>query len=237
MQSVITESAGQDTAHRAPKKYQIIYADPPWKYSFAPSKKMKIENHYKTLSVDEICTIVPPAEKNSVLFLWSTSPKLIEAIRVINAWGFSYTTHAIWDKGSRGMGYWFLGQHEMLIVAKRGQFSPPAPAMRCGSMLRYPNQNRLARINGKCNVHSLKPWEIRAMISRWYPECSKLEMFARQKTEGWDIWGNEISNDVEIEESPVLGEEVPAQNTVEICHTAPNSGRDAMPLDIFDGVQ
>lgn len=178
------------------KLYDVIYADPAWRYDFSKSDSRQIENQYPTMTVDEICALEIPAKKNSVLYLWATSPKLLEALKVINAWGFEYKSHAIWDKGSSGIGYWFRGQHELLIAATKGKVSPPKPDLRCGSLLRYPNQNRLARINGKCNHHSLKPWEIREMIKRWFPTHDRLELFAREKTEGWDVWGNQVDNSI-----------------------------------------
>jgi len=66
--------------------------------------------------------------------------------------------------------------------------------------------------------HSQKPEEVRNRIVEMFGDIPRIELFARQRVEGWDAWGNEI------EESPVLGEESPAQNTMEICHTAPNTG-------------
>jgi site-specific DNA-methyltransferase (adenine-specific) len=180
------------------KKYQIIYADPPWRYDFAGTSNRKIENKYQTMSIEELCGLKIPADDNSVLYLWATAPKLPEALRLIEAWGFKYKSQAVWDKGSPAMGYWFRGQHEILIAATRGKMSPPPADKRCGSMLRYPNQSRLARIDGKCNAHSRKPWEIRAMIARWYPGMNMVELFAREKTEGWDSWGNEVECDLAL---------------------------------------
>jgi len=103
------------------KKYQVIYADPPWRYSFSKSKSRKIENQYPTMSVEEICAMDIPSDDNAVLYLWATSPKLLEAIKVMEAWGFTYKTHAIWDKEKVGMGYWFRGQHEILMVGVKRQ--------------------------------------------------------------------------------------------------------------------
>jgi len=72
------------------KKYQIIYADPPWLYSFSKSDSRKIENQYETMTLDDIKNIKIPAEDNSVLYLWVTVPKLLEGIEVMKAWGFTY---------------------------------------------------------------------------------------------------------------------------------------------------
>ena len=169
------------------KKYQVIYADPPWRYNFSKSKSRKIENHYPTMSLESICNLSIPFDDNAVLYLWATSPKLLEALKVMSAWGFEYKSHAIWDKGKVGMGYWFRGQHELLLVGVRGKFSPPVASSRISSV-----------IYEKRGVHSVKPSFIRDLISNWYSNYNKLELFARGKCEGWDVWGNEVESDIEI---------------------------------------
>jgi N6-adenosine-specific RNA methylase IME4 len=163
------------------KKYSIIYADPPWRYEHPISDSRKIENQYPTMSLEEIKNIVPPADSNCALFMWVTAPKVGEAIEIINAWGFVYRTCAVWDKLEIGMGYWFRNQHELLFVAVKGKISPPDPSERISSLLKF-----------KIKEHSKKPKEIRSYLSKWYPERSKIELFSRDKIEGWDCWGNEI---------------------------------------------
>jgi len=170
------------------KQYQVIYADPPWRYSFSKSKSRKIENKYPTMDIEDICNIEVPSAKDAVLYMWATAPKLQEAFKVIEAWGFEYKTHAIWDKEKIGMGYWFRGQHELLMVAVKGQFSPPKSSLRIGSVIR-----------GQRGMHSSKPNKIRDYLTICYNDYNKLEMFARTKTEEWDVFGNEILPDVEIE--------------------------------------
>lgn len=171
--------------------FGVIYCDPPWRYDFAACEETSIEKHYPTMATEEICALKVPAEKNCVLYMWATAPKLLDAIAVMNAWGFQYKTHAIWDKQRSGMGYWFRGQHELLMVATRGKVSPPAPELRTSSLLSYPR--------GK---HSSKPDKVRELIAAWFPVSRKLEMFARPwtemwpKLEGWETWGNELPNDV-----------------------------------------
>ncbi len=173
--------------HESTKKYQIIYADPPWQYNFAPRKSVAIEFHYPTMTLDQICALQVPSEDNAVLYLWATAPKLLEALAVMKAWGFTYKTQAVWDKGRTGMGYWFLGQHEILLVGTKGQFSPPPPHLRKSSVL-YERRG----------VHSKKPSKVRQLIGEWFPQQSKLELFAREKTPGWDVWGNEVESDIEL---------------------------------------
>jgi N6-adenosine-specific RNA methylase IME4 len=170
------------------KKYEVIYADPPWRYDFSTTKNRDIENKYPTMSVDEICNLEVPRDDNSVLYLWATAPKLLEALKVMDSWGFTYKTHLIWDKEIIGMGYWFRGQHELLLIGTRGKFSPPTPSERISSLMRE-----------KRTKHSKKPNVIRDYIAKWFPACAKLEMFAREKFPGWDSWGNEIESDITLE--------------------------------------
>lgn len=172
------------------KKYQIIYADPPWRYNFSKKTVDSIEAHYPTMSLEEIKNLNIPAEDNSVLYLWATAPKILEALGVMESWGFTYKTQAIWDKGGLGLGYWFRGQHEILLVGTKGKFSPPFNKLRVGSVFRIDK--------GK---HSKKPNKIRELIDLWYPECSKLELFAREKVEGWSVWGNEVESDIKLKEN------------------------------------
>lgn len=167
------------------KKYQIILADPPWKYDFSKDNADKIEVHYPTMSLDKICAIQVPSEDNAVLYLWATAPKLLEALEVMKRWGFTYKTQAIWDKTWIGMGYWFRGQHEILLVGTKGKFSPPISTARESSVYRE-----------KKSKHSKKPQYFRDLLNRQFPDKTKLEMFAREKSEGFDCWGNEIKSDI-----------------------------------------
>ena len=171
------------------KKYQIIYADCPWRYDFSKDNSDKIEVHYPTMSLEEICSLQIPADNNAVLYLWATAPKLIEALKVMESWGFTYKTNMVWDKDWIGMGYWFRGQHELLLVGVKGKFSPPKEN-RVSSVLREKRTN-----------HSKKPEIVRNWINLWYPNYSKIELFARppknllfenESYKGWDVWGNEV---------------------------------------------
>ena len=164
-------------------KYQIIYADPPWRYEHPPigASNRSIENHYPTMTIDEIKSLPIPADDNAVLFLWATAPKLKECIDVMLAWGFQYRTCMVWDKDIIGMGYWFRNQYELLLVGLRGKFSPPIPSDRPSSVWRE-----------RRTKHSKKPDGIRDWIGRCFPLATKLELFARQKTDGWDVFGNEV---------------------------------------------
>jgi len=168
------------------KKYKIIYADPPWKYDFSNTNNRKIENKYPTMTQKELCNLKVPSDDNCILYLWATAPKLLEAIEVMKAWGFTYKTHAIWDKKIIGMGYWWRGQHELLLVGVKGKMSPPQQEFRKSSV--YSEQR------GK---HSEKPDEFRQNIIKSYPTLLKIELFARERHEGWDAWGNEVPDETQ----------------------------------------
>ncbi len=129
----------------------------------------------KNLKVKEI------ADKNSVLFLWATVPLLSEAIQVMEAWGYRYKTMITWRKiMSLGMGYYFRGQTEHLLVGIRGKVK----AFRC----QKPNF-----IQARVERHSQKPEEFRKLIEEAMPESlDRIELFARRRSDGWDVWGNEI---------------------------------------------
>jgi N6-adenosine-specific RNA methylase IME4 len=162
-------------------KYEVIYADPPWRYDFSETKVRDIENQYPTMDLESIKALKIPSSDNSVLFLWATAPKLPEAFEVMEAWGFSYKTCSVWDKEKIGMGYWFRGQHELLLVGTKGQVSPPPPQARESSVYR---ESR--------GEHSAKPKRYYEMIESMFPGKAYLELFARSKhSDDWEVWGNQ----------------------------------------------
>ena len=163
-------------------EFNLVYADPPWDYDFAETQSRDLANHYPTMKIDEICEMQVPFAADSLLLLWATAPKLREAFMVIDAWGLTYKTHAIWDKQKIGMGYWFRGQHELLFVATKGNFSPPEPDHRHSSIFSYSRTK-----------HSAKPVEFIEWIDSAFSEAKKLELFARTAREGWSQWGNQIN--------------------------------------------
>lgn len=164
--------------------YDVIYADPPWCYeNRCPSGN--VHEQYDTMDDDDICGLCPPAAKRAVLYLWATAPRLPTALDVMLAWGFAYKSCAIWDKKRTGIGYWFLGQHEILMVGTRGNVSPPVPTLRISSVIRC-GRGR----------HSAKPEYVRDMIEKWFPNAKRLEMFSRLKRPGWDVFGNQVEHDL-----------------------------------------
>lgn len=173
-------------------KYSIIYADPPWAYLWGTGKDgghFAPEKHYRTMSTDEICSL--PVKQlratNCALFLWATMPTLPDATRVMAAWGFKYKTAAfVWVKTRkdgeplRGMGSYTKSNAEIVLLGMRGHIKSVDKTV--PQILMHP---RLG--------HSVKPPEIRDRImSLFGSDLSHIELFARQRCEGWDSWGDEV---------------------------------------------
>jgi N6-adenosine-specific RNA methylase IME4 len=131
----------------------------------------------------DICAlpIADLAADDSVLFLWATSPKLQEALTVIEAWEFRYITCMIWDKEWIGPGYYARQCHELLLICKRGALPVPLPENRPPSVY-----------HERRTEHSKKPVYFYEMIEKMYPGLSKVELFAREARAGWTAWGNEL---------------------------------------------
>lgn len=177
------------------KKYNIIYADPPWRYERS-GVQGAAEKHYPTMAVDELCKL-PVSEiaaDDSILFLWATFPQLREALQVIRAWGFSYKSVAfVWLKQNKsgkgwfyGLGYWTRGNSEICLLATKGH--PKRQSNRVHQFIISPLRG-----------HSQKPDEARDKIIELVGDLPRVELFAREKTGGWDVWGNEVDCDLEIE--------------------------------------
>lgn len=174
--------------------YQIIYADPPWRYD-QKGLQGAAEKHYSTMSLEDICRL--PIEsisaKDSILFLWATFPQLPAALRVISAWGFKYKTVAfLWLKKNRkadswffGLGFWTRGNAEVCLLATRGH-----PRRKSNKV----HQFIISPIEG----HSKKPDITRDKIVELAGDVPRIELFARQTTPGWDVWGNEVTSSITL---------------------------------------
>lgn len=164
-------------------KYQVIYADPPWKYGNSmPEYFTEQANHYPLMTIREICDmpIKSIADNNAVLFLWVTSPILEESFEVIKSWGFSYKTSFVWDKIKHNMGHYSSVRHEILLLCIRGS---------------YPIQNKKlydSVLSLERTEHSKKPDFYYSMIEDIYGNSNKIELFSRNKREGWNVFGNQI---------------------------------------------
>ena len=186
VQDVVRQEKKEELQKLEPPKgkYRVIYADPPWSYGDkrAPSSG-GCEEHYITMSIDEICSlpISELAEENSVLFLWTTSPLIQEAFEVIKAWGFKYKAMFVWDKVKHNMGHYNSVRHELLLLCTKGSCLPDNNKL-------YDSVQSVERTE----KHSEKPEEFRNIINDLYKYGNKIELFSRKKNEGWKVWGNEI---------------------------------------------
>lgn len=179
------------------KKYNIIYADPPWQYRDKRTGKGKhnpngaggAEKHYKTMKTDDICNlpIKDIAGDNCMLFLWTTAPMIFEAEKVIKAWGFDYKTFGfVWVKTTNdgkkvrgdGMGSYTVQNAEYCLIALKGKYWRDNTGVK--QMLMCPKRE-----------HSKKPDETRQRILDLCGDLPRIELFARQHADGWDCWGNE----------------------------------------------
>lgn len=179
------------------KKYNIIYADPPWQYKVYSKKGLgrSAENHYSTMSLEDIQSLPVGnlAENDCALFLWTTIPLLKDCFSVIKSWGFEYKTVAfVWIKLNKksdtlfwGMGHWTRANAELCILATKGHTKRQSASV---------HQVILSRIE----EHSKKPDETRNRIVELVGDLPRIELFARQKNDGWDAWGNEVECDIDL---------------------------------------
>lgn len=166
-------------------KYQVIYADPPWKYN-DECKDGAIQTggatrHYPVMTIEELNNLKIPSSDNAVLFLWVTSPLLEECFKVINSWGFQYKASFVWDKIKHNMGHYNSVRHEFLLICTKGNFVPEHPKLYDSVITEE-----------KTKKHSEKPEIVYEIIETLYPNVKYLELFARNKKEGWDSWGIEV---------------------------------------------
>ena len=161
-------------------KFNVIYCDPAWEYSNS-GFDMSAENHYQTMSTEDICKlqIEDLAAENCILFMWVTNPLLEDAFKVIESWGFKYKTNFVWIKNKHTAGFYIYGQHELLLIAVKGSMLPIGDKPK-------------SIITGENKVHSKKPDVVYEIIESMFPEMKYLELFARQKRDGWESWGNEL---------------------------------------------
>ncbi len=164
-------------------KYRVIYADPPWKYGDELIETYGgAEKHYPTMRISELCDLPVGdiADENSVLFLWVTSPLLEDSFKLINSWGFNYKSSFVWDKVKHNMGHYNSVRHELLLIATKGSCTPDEKKL-------FDSVQSIERTR-----HSEKPEEFRQIIETLYKHGNKVELFARKKTSGWEVYGNEV---------------------------------------------
>lgn len=185
---MVAEKGRASAPGRLVRAYPVYYADPPWKFgvrSEVTGREKSAENHYPTLTTEEILALMVPligggAERTAVLFLWATNAMLLDGLRVMEACGFAYVHHWIWDKVDIGTGYWGRDRHEILLIGRRGDVAAPLP----GSQPDTIHAEKKGR-------HSAKPDFYAETIERLYPGIARIELFARHARPGWDVWGFE----------------------------------------------
>lgn len=183
------------------KKYQVIYADPPWDYGGKmqyDKTTIKSENEgfkreiflssasfkYPTLKLKELMLLDVNgiASEDCILFMWTTGPQFANAVKLGEAWGFEYKTVAfVWDKMVHNPGRYTLSQTEFVLAFKKGKFPTPRGAR---------NIRQLVQIHR--GDHSEKPLQVMDGITKMFPQQNKIELFARNNYVGWDNWGLEI---------------------------------------------
>lgn len=172
------------------KKYNIIYADPPWTYKDkASAGKRGASYKYMVQDQNWICNL--PVQNitadHCVLFIWTTMPQLPNVFEVINSWGFVYKTcgftwvkkNKIKDSWFMGMGNWTRSNSELCLLAVKGK-------------PKRVNASILSVIDTPIESHSKKPDAVKDHIVTLCGNLPRIELFARQRTQGWDVWGNEL---------------------------------------------
>ena len=180
------------------KKYNIIYADPPWKFNnknTGGSMKSGASAHYDVMSLEDIkkLPIKNIADDNCILFMWWVASQGQAAMDVVEAWGFEIKTMTgfVWVKKTKlnkfffGMGFWTRAGAECCLIATKGK---PKPI----------NRSIRSVIEAKVGKHSKKPHIFRRQIIKLCGKLPRIELFARKKFTGWDSFGNEIKSDISL---------------------------------------
>ena len=176
------------------KKYNIIYADPPYKvsanYQSNNRKFLNINNYYPTMTIEQIknLDVKSITDKDCILFMWVCDSFLKDCIDIIESWGFEYRTIGFnWIKKYKSGSFCYnfskytLKSHEICLIGIKGKLKN----------LKKKN-NVKSLVIAERTIHSKKPDEVRNRIVELCGDLPKIELFARQKVQGWDSWGNEV---------------------------------------------
>jgi N6-adenosine-specific RNA methylase IME4 len=170
-------------------KYGVILADPPWAYEYSHKSFKRVDDHYPTMSLEEICDmgtdIRSLAGKNCTLFLWIPSPHLDKFPAVLDAWGFRYCTTWVWNKQGYSYGHYGSIDHELLIIGGKGKATPTCDLRTTAKVSSVQSIEKTG--------HSAKPVEYYSLIERFYPDRKYLELFSRnaEPRKRWSYWGDE----------------------------------------------
>ena len=170
------------------KKYQVIYADPPWNVDMVRFGKDKGKRftHYQVMKTKDICKMkFDFIDEQAVIFMWATHTFLHDAFHVIDSWGFKYMSCVTWAKNGGMVNWGFNRTTEFLLFGYKG----PCPR----SLLS--GKSFPCLVSEKRGIHSEKPNIFRELIRAKFKEGNAIELFARKKAAGWDAWGNEIDQE------------------------------------------
>lgn len=198
------------------KKFCVILADPEWRfvpYSSETGMDRAADNHYPTSPLEVIKSrpVGDIAADDAALLLWAVVPMLPQALEVMAAWGFAYKSHAVWMKDQVGTGYWFRNQHEVLLLGTRGQIPAPAMGDQFRSALAYP-----------VGEHSAKPPFAHEIAEAYWPNLPKIELNARTRRPGWEVWGLEAPDDVHAASEAIAVSKAAAIEILKARYTGDN---------------
>ena len=164
--------------------FSVIYADPPWESKFLIDEDEKDSNDSCSMKFSYLKKLTIPVSDDAILLLWSSVSVLDKALQLMNAWGFKYKTNIIWDKQQVGFGQYVRGQHEMLLIGVKGNFTPPAEDARVGSVYSEERSNQ-----------KIKPKWFYEQIERMFPNETYLELFASSKhSDRWAVFNNPVKS-------------------------------------------
>ena len=183
------------------KKYNIIYADPPWKFSNSVYQdngrcNRFLGEQYQSMTIAQLkeLNISSISSDDCALFLWTTDLHLPKCFELFEHWGFKYKTIVfIWvkktDNGKTcaNLGAWTMKNAEICLLATKGNM-----------FNKRKMKNIFQLVEAKRTKHSKKPNEVRIRIENLFGDLPRIELFAREKTEGWDVWGNEVESNINL---------------------------------------
>lgn len=180
-----TASLDEWMAHTPVGGFDVILADPAWRYSSnsAANPGKNAMAQYPCMRIAQICAmpVNQIVARDALLLLWVTVPFAKLADQVVEAWGFKYVSQLVWLKNTIAMGHWARGAHELVYICRRRKFQCVKPAL-------FPT----SIIPGRNKRHSGKPEWVQDHIDARLPDATKAELFARRPRTGWTVFGNEV---------------------------------------------
>jgi N6-adenosine-specific RNA methylase IME4 len=190
------------------KKYKIIYADPPWQFGNKKTGGSMVSGaaaKYLCTGIDGLkgIDVKSITEDDAILFMWYVGAMPQEAIDLVHSWGFviKNMNGFVWNKLTKtnkphfGMGFYTRAGSESVIIATKGKFKPESHGVRAVF-----SADEQIQFEGQVIIHSRKPPQVRDLIVELCGDLPRLEMFARESTPGWDVFGNEVENSIQIGE-------------------------------------